>query len=84
MSVVDYLEGMDYRFGTTTLKGEKRGQAVKSDDPTSIQHAGGQTVTLDLQKAETQEDIKSALKVDTSVSASYGFFSASASFNFAE
>ena len=44
----------------------------------------GQIVTMDLQKATSADDIRKALKIDVSVSASYGLLSGSASFDFAE
>lgn len=84
MSAVEFLDGMDYRVGFNALEGKPKGTAITSQDPTPIMGGTGQTTQFALVKVKTLEDFQRALDINIDASMSYGIFSASAAFNFAE
>jgi len=80
----DYRPGHDYGTGVYSIDGSVRGDAVRVTEPEEVTGAGGQKVKFFLEQVETTEALSKSLGASADVSARYGLFSASASFDFAQ
>lgn len=84
MSLVEYVDGMDYRAGFDTLQGKPKGTGITSSDPAPVMGGAGQSTELSLIRVKTADEFQRALDINTNVSVSYGIFGASAAFRFIE
>jgi hypothetical protein len=86
LSVVQFVDGMDYGIGFDTLKTRVRGFGLLVDSPTPTAIAGdsGQIVSFSLQRITTLEEYQQALDISVNVSASFGLVGGSAQFDFSQ
>jgi hypothetical protein len=81
MVVLPYLDGMDFGKGFDVLTGARLGTAVDPGQITRPTH--GQIVDFQLTRVDSQEDVFKAIGIDVAASGHYSFFSAEATFKFA-
>jgi hypothetical protein len=83
MPFVDFEDPMTFGMGMQSLQHKARGVGVQGDPPASV-GGGAQTVLFALFKIDSYEQYQRAFGFDADASMSYGLFSASAKFSFAE
>ena len=84
MHTLEYRNGYDFGVGIDTVTGNPLGDPVLRSEAEERMNAEGQAVTFYMQQIESSEELNDALSASASVSARYGFFSGSASFDFAQ
>ena len=82
-NLVEYQKGYDYLVCVNTPGGDACNVAA-TGTPTTIQHAGGDTVSFRMTQVSTMSDIETALGIDAQASGSCGLFGASARFDYAQ
>lgn len=84
MHTLEYRNGYDFGVGIDTVTGKPLGDPVLRSEAEERMDAEGQAVTFYMQQIESSEELNDALSASADVSARYGFFSGSASFDFAK
>lgn len=84
MSLVDYQLGFGYGVGVDSLTGAIRGDAVICTPPVKVPGAEGQQWILRLDQIEASEDLYHALGLSAELNVSWGLFTGSGKFTFAE
>jgi hypothetical protein len=83
MMNIEFRDGYDLGVGIDTVTGNPLGDPVLRTEPEELMNAEGQTTTFFMQQVESTDELNDMLSTSAEVSARYGFFSGSASFNFA-
>ncbi len=82
-NTVVYQLGYDYLVGVNTPGGDARNVAA-TGTPTTIQNAGGDTISFSMTQVNTMVDIETSLGIDAQASGGCGLFSASARMDYAK
>jgi hypothetical protein len=80
METINKCEGMRFGMGVCSLTQEVRGQALVFDEISTGQ--GGQKVTGQVSKVESQQHLMESLHISVGASVKYGLFSADATMDF--
>lgn len=80
---VPYLPGYSFGVGADLATGSPMGKVVTGAQ-TSVQNAGGSTVTFDVQRIQSTEELERALNIDAEASYGSASFGVSARFSYAK
>ena len=80
---IPWSQGMDFGMGINLLDGAVAGKATVPGPVTTTTHAGGQTVSYQLRKVTSLEEVYSSIGISVEASGHYGLFGAAGKVRYA-
>jgi len=84
MTELQYRNGYDFGVGVDTITGAPMGDPIRATEIQEMAGAEGQNVIFTMQRVDSTEQLTEIISASADMSARYGFFSGSASFDFSK